>query len=238
MVDSGTIALAAAGVGGAYYLSARGGDSGGQQRRPGRIPLPTPGGSGGGLSPGLAATLAGGGLGGSGGGLGGLGEQLSGILGQQREQFAGILNQQQAGIGRVLEQQQQLLDNLGNIQPETPVVNVGGGSNSGGSSGGSGGGGSGRSAEPLSSTQRYRLQAAEKDIAPEARGGNVLLEAARGTGEAADAGLDALSQGPDYFADVIGGDGPEAFSTDGGLTGGAYESGQRVRQAAKAINPF
>jgi len=240
MVETSTAALAAAGLGGAYYLSTRGGGSGDDQNRPGRIPLPSPGGGGGGLSPGLVSALVSGGSGPGAGGIGGLGEQISGILGAQRQQFGSILRGQQAGIGRVLEQQQQLLDSIGNIGGGVPDNVLTEGDLTGLDIGGGGGGG-GRSGTPepmLSPTQNYRLQAAEKDIAPEARGANVLLEAARGTGDAADDALGAVTSAPDYVADVIGGDGPEAFGTDGGITGASYEAGQTTRAALEEINPF
>jgi hypothetical protein len=52
------------------------------------------------------------------------------------------------------------------------------------------------------------------------------IDAAKGTGEAADAVLDTGSGGVDFFADAIGGDAPGAFSTTGGVTGASYEVGQ------------
>jgi hypothetical protein len=57
-------------------------------------------------------------------------------------------------------------------------------------------------------------------------GVKTAIDAARGTGQATDAVLDTGSGGVDFFADVIGGDAPGAFSTTGGLTGASYRSGQ------------
>jgi hypothetical protein len=62
-----------------------------------------------------------------------------------------------------------------------------------------------------------------------------LIDAARGTGEAAEATLDAGSGGVDFVADVIGGDDPGAFSTTGGLTGASYEAGQLTRNVADTV---
>ena len=60
------------------------------------------------------------------------------------------------------------------------------------------------------------------------------IDAARGTGQATDAVLDAGSGGVDFFADAIGGDAPGAFSTTGGITGASYRSGQLTGNAIDA----
>jgi hypothetical protein len=255
MVDESDIAIGAAALGGAYYLSTRGrggGDSG--QGRPGQIPLPIPGGGGGGggLSPGIAGLLASGNLGGGGPQLGGLLEGFGGILQGQQQQFGQLLQGQQAGIGKLLESQQQLIGNLGsfggqggglpdNLLTQEDLsgllsnLDLG---NSGGGGGGGGSGGSGSTGPTLSGTQQYNLLAAEQgNIPPEARGANPLLEAARGTGEAVGAALRTPKQAIDYGADVLGGDGPGAFSTTGGITGASYEAGQTTGEAIDTLPP-
>jgi hypothetical protein len=63
----------------------------------------------------------------------------------------------------------------------------------------------------------------------------VAIDAAKGTGEAADAVLDTGSSGIDYVADTIGGDAPGAFSTSGGLTGASYEAGQLTGNVADEV---
>jgi hypothetical protein len=66
------------------------------------------------------------------------------------------------------------------------------------------------------------------------------IDAAKGTGEAADAVLDTGSGGVDYAADLIGGDRAGAFSTTGGVTGASYEAGKLtgnvVDEAKKAVD--
>jgi hypothetical protein len=60
-----------------------------------------------------------------------------------------------------------------------------------------------------------------------------FIDAARGTGQAADAVLDTGSGGVDFAADVIGGDEPGAFGTTGGLTGASYRAGQLTGNVAR-----
>ena len=64
------------------------------------------------------------------------------------------------------------------------------------------------------------------------------IDAARGAGQATDAVLDTGSGGVDYFADVIGGDAPGAFSTTGGLTGASYEAGQLTGETLDSFADF
>jgi len=245
MVDTSNVAIGAAALGGAYYLSQRtGGGADGGNKRPGRIPLPIPsGGSGGGLSPGIAGLLASGGLGGDtpqvGGQLSSLGDRLSGLLGQQQQGLAELAQGQQAGLGKLFEQQRQLFGALSNQQAgggaseqiaklREQIAGMGNqpGTNYGPT------GGSGSSKGTMTGTQQYRLAAADKgNIPPEARGANPILEAARGVGEATGAAARTPSKAIDYGADVIGGDSPDAFSKSGGITGAAYEAGSTVGKA-------
>jgi hypothetical protein len=63
------------------------------------------------------------------------------------------------------------------------------------------------------------------------------IDAARGTGQAAEAVLDTGSGGVDFFADAIGGDAPGAFSKSGGVTGASYEAGQLTGNVIDAVAP-
>ena len=253
MVDTSDVAIGAAALGGAYYLSQRtGGGADGGNKRPGRIPLPVPsGGSGGGLSPGIAGLLASGQLGGGGQQLGGqlssLGDRLSGLLGQQQQGLAKLAQGQQAGLGKLFEQQRQLFGALSNqqtggnaseqiakLREQIAGVNMG---NQPGTNYGPTGGSSSSKGE-MTGTQKYRLAAADAgNIAPEARGANPILEAARGAGEATGATLRLPSKAVDYGADVIGGDSPGAFSKSGGITGASYEAGATVGKAIDKAPP-
>jgi hypothetical protein len=64
------------------------------------------------------------------------------------------------------------------------------------------------------------------------------IDAARGTGQATDATLDAGSGAVDFFADTIGGDEPGAFSTTGGITGASFRSGQLTGETLDSFADF